>query len=628
MKTKKHPDRLRGRIAVHVRGFGFVDFDSDGAPADSAFVAPPDLNPFLAGDLVEVTVEASDDERYRAFDLELVERLRHEVIGKVEHAGGRLGLRLDPRIGNAAWPLSGAPKKLRSGTVVIAEPGRGEAVARYLRTVPANEAGRAAVLVYHRIRTELDPAVVAEAKAFRMPRKGRRDLREVPTLTIDAAVSRDLDDALAVLPPQEDGALRILVSIADVDAAVAAGSKLDREARLRATSVYLPDLVVPMLPPELSESGLSLVEGADRPALTVELRIDTEGEVTAADLSKSLIRSTARLTYTDVAAFLDRGEAGPIPEKVREPLLWLRTAAARLAAVRAARGGVTIEPDEVSVDVDPASGEPRGVSVHEPTSAHLIVERLMVATNEAVAGWLIDRGLPALFRVQDELEPEQIERLAEFAANFGLRTAFGGKLSPRGLAAFEEQFRSSVMAPSIRSVLRWFLGRARYQAAPSPHYALASPAYLHFTSPIRRYPDLVVHRVIKAHLEGKRKPLLGSEELDEIAAGVNDAARRAEKAEADRVRMLVARLFAGRVGEKHPAHIVAVKPFGLVVRLDDLGVTGTVATEALGDGRWELDKATYSLVSKKRRYMIGEAVQVRVASTDEDLGRLDLELSR
>jgi ribonuclease R len=626
-QTRRHPDRLRGRIAIHVKGFGFVDFEAGDAPVDSAFVAPPDLNPFLAGDLVEVTLEASEDERYRAFDLALVERLRGEVIGKVETTGGRLALRLDPRLGNTSWPLSGAPQKLQAGTTVIAEPGRDRAVLRHVRTVDAKDAGRAAVLVFHRIRTELDPAVRAEAKGFRFSLKGRRDLRAVPTLTIDAAESKDLDDALAVLPPQEDGALRILVSIADVDAAVPAGSRLDREARLRGTSVYLADLVVPMLPPELSEQGLSLLEGAERPALTVELRIDTEGEVTAADLSASVIRSTARLTYAGVAAFLDRGEAGPIPEKVREPLLWLRTAASRLAAVRAARGGVTIEPDEVSVDVEPSTGEPLGVSVHEPTSAHLLVERLMVATNEAVAGWLIDRGLPALFRVQDELEREQIERLAEFAANFGFRTAFGGKLSPRGLAAFEEQFRSSTMAPSIRSVLRWFLGRARYQAAPSPHYALAAPAYLHFTSPIRRYPDLVVHRVIKAHLEGQRELLLGAGELEEIAAGVNDAARRAEKAEADRARTLVARLFAGRVGERHPAHIVAVKPFGLVVRLDDLGVTGTVAIEALGPGRWELDKATYSLVSRKRRYMIGEAVEVRVASTDEELGRLDLELA-
>ncbi len=287
---------------------------------------------------------------------------------------------------------------------------------------------------------------------------------------------------------------------------------------------------------------------------------------------------------------------------------------------------MTIEPDEAELDLDADTGEPKSVDLREPTSAHLVIERLMVATNEAVAGWLIDRGYPALFRVLDEPEDEQIERLAEFAANFGFRTGFGGELSPRGLAAFEEQIRFSALAPSMRTVLRWLLGRARYQATPIPHYALAAPAYLHFTSPIRRYADLVVHRIVKGHLEGRRETELGIDELEAIAEDVNDAARRAQKAETDRLRMLVARYFAGRIGQKHHGRIVAVKPFGLVVQLDELGVTGTVATEELGKGPWELDKATYSLVGKRRRFMVGEEVRVRVASTDEELGRLELEL--
>jgi len=628
MTAKPRRERLRGRIVFHVRGFGFVDLEAEDAPVESAFVAPPDLNPFLAGDVVDTTLEASGEGRYRAYDLTLVERPREEVIGTVERCSGGTAceLRLDPRIGNTAWPLAGAPKGLRTGSTVVAEPGRDAARLRYRRTVAGEDAGRAAVLVVHRIRTELDAGARAEAEQVRLRMKGRRDLRRMATVTIDAAVSKDLDDALAVLPVQPDGAIRVLVSIADVDAAVPAGSKLDAEARRRGTSVYLPDLVVPMLPPQLSEDALSLRAGADRPALTVELRIDREGEVTAADLSLSLIRSTARLTYDDVAAFLDRGQADRIPEEVRDTLRWLRTAASRLSAVRAARGGVTIEPDEVSLIVDPATGEPTSVDVRELTSAHLVVERLMVATNEAVARWLIDRGLPGIYRVQDEPEPEQVERLAEFAANFGFMTAFGGQLSTRGLAAFEEQFRSSTVAPSIRNVMRWLLGRARYQAVPAPHYALAAPAYLHFTSPIRRYPDLLVHRIVKAHLRGEREAHPDAAELETLAAGVNDAARRAQKAETDRLRMLIARLFAARVGEEHPAHIIAVKPFGLVVQLDGLGITGTVATEALGPGPWELDKATYSLVSKRRSYMVGEAVRVRVASTDEVLGRLELEL--
>ncbi|HEX9735560.1 MAG TPA: VacB/RNase II family 3'-5' exoribonuclease [Thermoanaerobaculia bacterium] len=622
----KRQDRWRGTISVHLRGFGFVDLDDAGAPADSAFVAPPDLNSFLADDVVDVTLESSGEGRYQAVDLKLARRPRSEVIGTVERAGqSAWRLAIDPRIGNTAWPLLATPKGLRPGASVVGAPDDQNRI-RYLRSVEDDDVDRTTVLVLHRIRTEIDEATRAEAKGVRVRLEGRRDLRKLPTVTIDAAHSRDLDDALAVFPVQADGAIRVLVSIADVDAAVPTGSRLDAEARRRGTSVYLPDLVVNMLPPELSEDAITLRPGVDRAALTVELRIDREGEVTAADLSTSVIRSAARLTYVAVAAFLDRGETEGVPEEVRDTVGWLHAAASRLSAVRKARGGVTIEPDEVTVDLDEETGEPMSLDVREPTSAHLLVERLMVAANEAVARWLIDRGLPGLFRVQDPPEDEQVERLAEFAANFGFKTAFGGKITARALAAFEEQFRAAQVAPSLRTVMYWVLGRARYQAPPSPHYALAAPAYLHFTSPIRRYPDLVVHRVVKAHLAGKRDVHLGVDELATIAGEVNDAAYRAQKAERDRTRMLVARYFNSRVGQKHRGRIVAVKSFGLVVQLDELGVTGTVATETLGKGPWEIDKTTYSLVSNQRRYMIGEAVEVRVASTDEALGRVDLEL--
>ncbi|MDY7096101.1 MAG: VacB/RNase II family 3'-5' exoribonuclease [Acidobacteriota bacterium] len=625
--------RWRGRISVHVRGFGFVDLESEEAPTESAFVAPPDLNPFLEGDEVSVLLEATGEDRYQAVELALEERTRKEVVGVVLRGGGREPrLELDPRLGNDAWPVANAPRDLRPGDTVVATPHPRRQRLHFHRLVEGDEAGRARVLAVHEIRHQYPDEALAEARKTRLRKRGRRDLREVPTVTIDAAHSRDLDDALAVLPVQEDGAIRVLVSIADVDDGVPEGSELDREARHRATSVYLPDLVVPMLPPQLSEDALSLQPGVDRGALTVELRIDREGQVTATDISPSLIRSTTRLTYLDVAAFLDRGVTEGVPEEVQETVGWLHAAACRLSVTRKARGGVTIEPDEIRLDLD-ETGQPVGLDLHQPTSAHLLIERLMVATNEAVARWLEDRGLLALFRVQDPPDPELVDQLAEFAANFGFQTAFGGQLSSRALAAFEEQFRSSTVAPSIRSVLHWALGRARYQPETSPHFALGAPAYLHFTSPIRRYADLVVHRIVKAHLRGERDSHLQREELEEIAEHINETARRAQKAERDRLQMLVARYFADRVGEVHEGRIVVVRGFGLVVQLEELGVSGTVATEEMGKGPWELDAATHSLVSPslsspRRRHTVGEAVTVRIVATDETLGRLELALHR
>ena len=556
----------------------------------------------------------------------LRERWRTALFGTISSRGGRRRLSLDPKIGNADWALEGAPTDLPDGAHVTCEL-EGD-VARHRRTVEADEAGLEAVLVGWGIRRRFPDDCLKAAATARPRETARRDLRAVPTITIDAPKSKDLDDALAVLPAQPDGAVRVLVSIADVDAAVPAGSALDVEARRRMTSVYLPDCVVPMLPPQMSEDTLSLLPGVERATLTVELRVDAEGDVVATDLYPSLIRSSARLSYDDVAAFLDAGNPdgpdGGVPEVVRPTLRWLRAAAARLTAARATRGGVNLDRDEVHLTLDPETHEPTALTARELTSAHTLVERLMVAANEAVAGWLQERGLPGVFRVQAPPDAEQIAELAEFAHNFGFETGFGAALTPSGLAAFEAQFESSTVAGSMRTVLRWALGRARYTVHPSPHFALAAPLYLHFTSPIRRYADLLVHRIVKAHLAGDREQIALDPALEEVASDLNEAAYRAGKAETERLRCLVARLFSTRIGESFSGNVVSVKPFGLVVQLAGLGVTGTVSIDALPDGPYHLDAATHSLVGKQRRYVVGEPLEVQVSATDERQGRLEL----
>lgn len=359
--------------------------------------------------------------------------------------------------------------------------------------------------------------------------------------------------------------------------------------------------------------------------MTVELRIDPRGDVTAVDIAPTRIRSHARLSYEQVRAFLDDGDQEAVPAAVRATVRWLRTAASRISAIRAARGGVNLERDEVKLVLD-AAGEPIEVEARELNSAHRLVERLMVAANEAVARWLIDRGLPGLFRVQEEPDPRHVASLSESARNFGFETGFGERLDPRSLTAFEEQFQSSALAPQVRTVLRRVLGRARYTVHPRPHFGLASPAYLHFTSPIRRYADLAVHRVVKAHLGGDRQQRAGDAALEELALDLNELAYRSGKAEGERRSCLIARLFADRLGQEFSGNVVAVKAFGLIVQLRGLGISGTLAARELPAGPYRLDEELEALVGPSRRFGVGDPIDVVITATDEALGRLELKL--
>jgi ribonuclease R len=624
----------RGHISVHPRGFGFLNFErEDGSPA-SAFVAPPELNRFLEDDLVTARVTTAADGRMNAADLALVERRRSELFGTLVRRGGRAYLAVDRVVANTDWPFSatsGLPASLTEGTPLVAR--LRDSALELVRVVASDaDLGLERCIVRHGVRSTFEPVVLESARQLeRRPEQGhRRDLRDVPTVTIDAESTRDIDDALAVLAPGEDGALRVLVSIADVDAFVVEGSPIDREARLRGTSVYLAGRVLPMFPEVLCEDRISLVQGADRPALTVELRIDPEGEITAVDLYASLIRSHARLTYEAVARLLATGHSDEIPAAIVPTLRWLRTAAARLSAVRAARGGIELVREESYVTLS-ASGAPTFVAARVDTEAHRIVERLMVAANESVARWLVERGLPSVFRVHDAPTEARTDALKRFAHNFGIEAGFGPRLSPRGLLAFDAQLRDNEAAPAIRSVMGRVLGPAHYSGAPELHFGLGAPLYLHFTSPIRRYADLAVHRVVKRYLAGERKFDGSPQLLGALALELNRASLRAAKAETERHRMLVAQLFAGRVGERLSGNVVAVKPFGLVVQMLGTGVTGTVAIEGLPGGPYRINLATQAIepaaageVQSVRRFSVGDPIEVEIAGTQPELGRVDL----
>ncbi|MCE9668486.1 VacB/RNase II family 3'-5' exoribonuclease [Myxococcus stipitatus] len=623
------PRTVTGRIDVHPRGFGFLTVQAPGSQEVlSAFIPPPDLNPFLAGDIVTGTVTAGADGRLTASALSLVERHRARVYGEVVSRKGTQYLRIDREVANADWVLDAAGTAVQHGDAVVANLVDGKCVLAY-RLEPGADRSLERIIARHGLEKEFAPEVVQEARSLRsVPHAvgARRDLRDVPTVTVDAPSTRDIDDAISVLPAGPDGALRLLVSIADVSEFVKAGTPLDAEARARATSVYMAGRVLPMLPEELSAHWLSLVPGEERLCLTVELRIDPQGRVTAADVYESVIRSWARLNYDEVAAFLDRGEVSAPMAPVKDVMPWFRLAAARLAVARGARGGMEFARDEARFTFDAATGELSGLVSERPTSAHGMIERFMVAANEAIATWMLARGLPGVFRVHEQPDPSRVEDLNAFAQASGFAAGFGRELTPLALAAFDRQIAGAAAEPALRSVLRRSLGPSRYTVKPGPHFGLAAPLYLHFTSPIRRYADLAVHRTLKGYLHGRRDYLDEDPAVESLAVHINGRARAANRAESDRHHVLEARWLAGQVGKEFPAHVVRVKPFGLVVQLDGMLVEGVLPAEGLPGGPFRPDARELSLVGKQKSYPVGMPVRVKVASTDEQLGRVEFGL--
>lgn len=624
----EQPDRREvvGRVVVNPRGFGFLEVD--GAEPLRAFIAPPALNPFLSDDVVASTVARGDDGRWSAVDLTLYDRPRTELVGEVVSRRGSLFVRVDREVSNTDWPLDARGQNVEQGeTVLCTIEGSGLALKR--RTGSGEDPSLARVIARHRILTEWSDEALAQARALaKKPHalEGRRDLRALPTVTVDAPVTRDIDDAISVLPADRDGALRLFVSIADPSDFIAKDSALDREARARATSTYLAGRTLPMLPDELSSGHLSLHPEVDRRALTCEMRIDAEGNVSSVDVYESLIRSFARLDYDECAAYLDRGEVSAAVDKVRSSMPWFRAASARLGAFRARRGGVRIAQDEAKITVDPTTGQASAVEAHKANSAHVMIERFMVAANEAIARWLVERGVPTMLRVHEIPGEDAVADLSEIAENFGYAAGFGTRLSPLALAAFDAQIEGAPFEPAIRSVLLRSLGPARYQVDPAIHFGLAAPLYLHFTSPLRRYADFEVHRTIKSYLRGRRDWSLGDPSLEALARHVNERARGATRAENDRRKMILAQYMAERVGQRFSARITRLRSFGIIAQLDASFVEGTIPMDTLSGGPFSIDARETHMRGARRTFTVGQAVRVRVASADAALGRVEFSL--
>lgn len=546
------------------------------------FLNPTVLKGVLDGDHVEVLVRG-DAATGRA---RVLSRSRTDLIGTV--IGDGMLVQADPGVSVDSFPLA---RRATPGQVVRFVLKNDQAsVVEVLGTDLDPRAAMARFLDRYRLPlrrpADVEQAVKSPSRLARQA--ARRDLRNQVVITIDDDSSKDLDDALAA-EVGVDGSIRLWVHIADVAEHVTEGSALDRAAATVPTSVYLPQGVRHMLPDAFGADRLSLLPGVERDTLCVELRLDKDGAIRGVDIYEARIKSRQRLSYATVARIMD-GRQVDINDDVLTLVRTLRTAATRLGLLRTARGGL----DAMRVDQQHGSH-----TAHED-KAHQLIERLMVATNESVAQWLADRGMPALWRVHDPIEDAALADIERVAAGFGVVAALGAPVSARALACTAAQVPSGPAGAAFWDALLGALGRARYSVEPGGHFGLGSTGYLHFTSPLRRYPDLLVHRVVKSYLAGGRDASRFLPLLEKSAAVANDVFRRAAWAERDAT--LAVGLAELAVGEHVQVTVSGTARSGVRVRLDESGVSATVNAELAPGAR----------------------VTLRVVSVDPIAGRLEL----
>jgi ribonuclease R len=543
--------------------------------------------------------------------------------------------RLTPtdRKSKAEWRIpSGESLGAETGEIVLAEPLPGDVYglkpARITERLGRMGDAKSVSLICiytHDIPQEFSPEALAEAKRARFVALARRtDLRDTPLITIDGEDARDFDDAVYA-EPDGDG-FRLIVAIADVAHYVRPGSPLDQDARQRGNSCYFPDRVVPMLPEELSNGWCSLRPNEERGCLFVDMRVDAEGNKTSHRFGRGLMRSVARLTYTEVQQAADANEtAGLAPGQ----LTTLYAAFRALLAARQRRGTLDLDLPERRVVLNEA-GQVIAIAPRPRLDSHRLIEEFMVLANVAAAEELERLKRPCMYRVHAPPSDEKLANLRNFLATLDISLPAGNALHPRDLDRVLQKVAGTEQAPVVNEVMLRSQSQAAYHPDNIGHFGLALARYAHFTSPIRRYADLLVHRALIAGLKlglGALSPdeVAGFEETAEHISGTE---RRAAIAERDAVDRYLSAYMADKVGATFPARVSGVARFGLFVTLHGSGANGLIPLSSLPDDYWMHDETTQTLNGKRTRqsFRLTQEVTVRLKEASPVTGGLVFDL--
>ncbi|CAN5405263.1 ribonuclease R [soil metagenome] len=668
------PNFIEGRVSSHRDGFGFVVPDEGG---DDLFLPEKEMQKVLHGDRVQARITGTDRRgRPEGTIVEVVTRANTHVIGRLLNENGAwVVVPEDKRIGQDIL-LAGSPGKAKSGQVVSVE--LTEQPSRYSQPVgkivevlgDIDDPGMEIEIAVRKFGVPHEFSAAAKALAAKLPGEVREadlgervDLRDVPLVTIDGEDARDFDDAVYCEPVKigrTDG-YRLIVAIADVSHYVKPNDALDIDALERSTSVYFPRRVIPMLPEKLSNGLCSLNQGVDRLTLVCDAVITVKGEIKAYQFYPAVIHSVARLTYTEVAAILANTKG---TEAARRPalvphLLHLYEVFHALVQARQLRGAIDFETTETYI-VCNAVGKIEQILPRTRNDAHKVIEECMLAANVCAADLLERHKHPGLYRIHATPTKEKLTQVRTFLKQVGLHLGGGDKPAASDYAALMPKIKARPDAVLLQTMLLRSMQQAVYSPDNIGHFGLSYEAYAHFTSPIRRYPDLLTHRAIKAILQGKRyEPKLADKSvlnttvspsarkqqaLDKAdgkkkaqgdltiwdALGVHCSAneRRADEASRDVEAWLKCYFIRDKLGEEFTGTISGVATFGIFVQLDALFIEGMVHVTELGADYFQFDEARHELRGERTgiRYQLTDRVTVQVSRVDLDARKIDLRL--
>jgi len=630
-------DLVTGKVSGHRDGFGFIIRD-DGEPED-VYLSAREMRALFDGDRVAVRIKGVDRRGRAEGELvDVLERGTREVAGQfIRERGIGVVIPDNAKLSHRILIPKGEAAKAKHGNMVVAEildfPTLVEQATGRITTVigsPGDKGIATDIAIHaHAIPFKWPGDVKKEVAGFgkSVPSSahgGRTELRDVDLITIDGADARDFDDA--VYCKKAGDGWRLLVAIADVAHYVSIGSALDREAIVRGTSVYFPDRVVPMLPEVLSNGLCSLNPKVDRLCMVCDMRVSATGKVTKSTFFEGVMRSKARLTYSQVGDFLSGAAKSSVPKKLQSSVRDLHDLYKAFAKARGRRGAIEIDLPQTKFKLND-DGEIDRIEVVPRNDAHRLIEECMIAANVEAAKFLKKHRIPGLYRVHPKPDPDRFNDLRLYLVSLGLKVAHPEHVEPRHFTQIIEQVKDRPDSAAITMAMLRSLTHAEYSPVNVGHFGLALQSYAHFTSPIRRYPDLLVHRAIRHIVRGGKpgKYDYGPKDMERLGAVTSAHEKRAEDATRDVEAWLKCQYMLGHIGEEFDGVITGVTNFGVFVQITELMTDGLVHVTSLANDYYKYDAGAQRLVGERsgRAYSLGMEMRVRVNRVDMETRKID-----